>query len=1724
MVARLGLPAAMLPRALQQPQQVVQSVLRLHLAGANPHPQIVGLDRLPGVSNYFIGRDPRRWRTNVPAYARVAYRNIYPGVDLVYYGNQGHLEYDLVVAPGATIGNIRLAVAGARHVQMDRAGNVVLRFAAGDLHQIKPAIYQQVDGTKQEVRGRYVVFADHTIGFQIDSYDRHKPLVIDPTLVYSTYLGGSADNGSGAYISIADNSTGIAVDGSGAAYVTGDTISSDFPTTPGAFSTTLPLTITMDRVAFVTKLAPSGGALVYSTYLGGGNARSGGIAVDGFGAAYVTGYTYSSDFPTTPGAFSTTLPMTNHRVPVAFVTKLAPSGAALVYSTYLGGSVFNVGTGIAVDGSGAAYVTGRTSSSDFPTTPGAFSTTYHYQNHDEEAFVTKLAPSGATLVYSTYLGGSGYSSNTYYGYAANGFDYGIGIAVDGSGAAYVTGSTSSGDFPTTPGAFSTTYHYQSQYGEAFVTKLAPSGSALVYSTYLGGSGYQDYGAGIAVDRAGAAYVTGGTFSSDFPTTLGAFSTTYHYQAPQPGQPGQSEVFVTKLVPSGTTLVYSTYLGGNGGSNGGEGGTGVAVDGSGAAYVTGETSSTDFPTTPGAFSTTRGGGSSVDVANVFIAKLYIPSDAPAPTVTPMPTVTPTPTGTFAPTETPAPTDTPTPSRIVPSPGGGLPQEYNGGSNPSGKQTTCNTPRPVNCATGDFWHTFTDLSIPGRGIPLHVDRTYNSLAAAEDGPLGYGWINNYAMHLATDASGVISVTQENGSVIAFTPNGAAYQAPSRILATLNHNNDGSLVFVRANQERFDFSAPTTTTIGHLLMETDRNGYTTTLSYTNGQLSAVSDPEGRSLIFSYDGAHISRIVDPIGRTVSFTYDTMGELTDAQDMEGGVTHFTYDPNGTHLITSIRDPRGGAVSNVYDSAARVVMQTDAMDRTTAFTYTLDATGAQTTTITDARGNITVERYNNNVLLSITKGYGTRQAATWTYTYDPVTLGIASETDPNGHILYNTYDANGNLLTHIDALGRTTSYAYDALNDTTAITDPMGNVTHMTYDTHGNLLSTARPLGPSSNEAGIQPHVLQVRSHLVPHVALPLPTRTPSTPAHALNGVALRSSPSSRCAKAYAPCTRKGTPEHVPSLGNAVGTVHVHVKGTSVDDGVGGRGVDQFFYSGAWRHCKPCTEGKAVGMYAQSNSYDKRPGDLYSITFDGKHIALYSVHGPNRGVEAITLDGRTQGTVDLYSWHERGDVLDYHSPILAAGRHKLTVRVTRHKNRASTNYYIAPDRVIVDEAPKHMPPPPPSRPTRTPLPMVKPTRTIAPQASSTATAIGTVPPSATASSTPISLAPTATPSDTPRVTNTSAPSLPTQTPTNTATPTGTPTNTATPTGMPTGTTAPTGAPTASATSIPPTVGGDPTATPPVTSPSQTAAPSGTESATPVPSSTSTSTSMATVPSSTATRVAATTSPTMTAIATETMISTATSSAPTMPVATATTTGTAVVMSSPSATGTVSPVATPPVTTSCPRPDSHVAMTCVSYDPAQPGDVVARTDPNGHTTRYAYDANGDLASVSDPLGNTTTYTYDPIGRRTSVVRPLGNVAAANPISYTTTITYNAFGETTALTDAQGNTTTYQYDPDQNLITTTDALGRQAIDGYDLDNERTSVTRPDGITLYTSYDVAGNVISRTDGHAHRLRPVGSSHLHDIAARAHDRLYLRPRGQRRDHDGPSSSNHSLHLRCGQ
>jgi hypothetical protein len=356
--------------------------------------------------------------------------------------------------------------------------------------------------------------------------------VIDPVLSYSTYLGGNG----GEY------GQGIAVDGSGSAYVTGFTESIDFPTqnpfqmNPHDFG-----------AAFVTKLSPSGDSLVYSTYLGGNQFEVGNsIAVDGSGSAYVTGFTYSTDFPT-QNPYQTDQPD-----PDTFVTKLSPSGDSLVYSTYLGGNEFEVGNSIAVDVSGSAYVTGETFSTDFPT-----QNSYQTDRPFIDAFVTRLSPSGNSLVYSTYLGG-------------NGGESGEGIAVDGSGSAYVTGRTDSTDFPT-----QNPYQMNQFERDAFVTKLSPSGSSLVYSTYVGGNSFED-GWDIAVDSSGSAYVTGFTLSTDFPTQN-------PYQTDQPDE----DAFVTKLSPSGNSLVYSTYLGGN--SN--DEGFGIAVDGSGNAYVTGLTGST-----------------------------------------------------------------------------------------------------------------------------------------------------------------------------------------------------------------------------------------------------------------------------------------------------------------------------------------------------------------------------------------------------------------------------------------------------------------------------------------------------------------------------------------------------------------------------------------------------------------------------------------------------------------------------------------------------------------------------------------------------------------------------------------------------------------------------------------------------------------------------------------------------------------------------------------------------------------------------------------------------------------------------------------------------------------------------------------------------------------------------------------------------------------------------
>jgi len=558
------------------------AVLRMKLIKASPAAKMTGTDELPGKSNYFMGSDPKKWRSNVPTYAKVRYAGIYPGIDLIYYGNQRQLEYDFVVAPGADPRRIQFDVRGARKISHDEHGDLVLHFPDGELRWRKPVVYQEKNGSRQTIDGRYVIKRGHCVRFEAASYDPKRALIIDPTLTYSTYLGGSGT----------EFGNGIAVDSSGDAYVVGSTASTDFPTM-GSFQSGY---AGGQYDAFIAKLDPAGSALVYSTYLGGSGTDWGSaIALDGSGDAYVTGYTSSTDFPTMNAFQATIAGPTN-----AFVTKLDPAGSALAYSTYLGGNGANaflgcvlgdLGTSLAVDSSGSAYVTGYTSSTNFPTMNPSQPTLAGPYN----VFVTKFNPAGSALIYSTYLGGSGEATD----YGCYVGDSGTGIAIDGTGSAYVTGQTYSVDFPTM-NPFQPTIKGVSN---GFVTKFSPAGSTLVYSTYLGGSGSGqdvhtgDAASGIAVDGSDNAYVIGITYSDDFPITAGAFQTTCGGEDCFPG-----DAFVTQFNVAGSALVYSTYLAGSGGSQAG----GIALDSSANTYISGTTGSTDFPTmTP--FQPANGGG-------------------------------------------------------------------------------------------------------------------------------------------------------------------------------------------------------------------------------------------------------------------------------------------------------------------------------------------------------------------------------------------------------------------------------------------------------------------------------------------------------------------------------------------------------------------------------------------------------------------------------------------------------------------------------------------------------------------------------------------------------------------------------------------------------------------------------------------------------------------------------------------------------------------------------------------------------------------------------------------------------------------------------------------------------------------------------------------------------------------------------------------------------------
>ncbi len=587
--------------------------LRMKLLGASGAAAASGLDQLPGLANYFRGHDPSQWHSGIPTYRKVKYTNVYPGVDLVYYGNQGRLEHDFIVAPGADASKIVLSFEGAQP-RVDRQGDLVLTIDASEVRFQKPVVYQASGGGKQSVDGRYALDGNR-VRFELGAYDHSRELTIDPLLVYSSYLGGSSN----------DYGQGIAVDSQGSAYVTGITYSADFPTENPIYG---PELTGNPYEVFVTKFNAAGTALVYSTYLGGvgpsDEAGANDIAVDSDFNAYVGGTTDANDFPVTGGAFQTICggnwnPETLQQIPgcgpgsgsSAFLTEINAAGSALVYSTFLGGNDYSLITAVAVDSAGEAYVSGYTGSvvqpgqpsfAAFPTTSGALlpGSWLSPGYGSAYAFFSKFDAGGDALLYSTL-----YGSNTPPNVQGMGYSqlptYGSAIAIDANGDAYITGNTISGNIPVTAGAFQTTASpligapnaIEIRGYRGFVAKFDPtqSGAAsLIYGTYLGGTGGSgggatDSGTGIAVDSAGNAYITGQAGSPNFPTTHGAFQRT----CDSDGGVECSAAFVTKLNPSGSAPVYSTLLGDpTNGSGSAVTATRIRVNSANDAFVTGST--------------------------------------------------------------------------------------------------------------------------------------------------------------------------------------------------------------------------------------------------------------------------------------------------------------------------------------------------------------------------------------------------------------------------------------------------------------------------------------------------------------------------------------------------------------------------------------------------------------------------------------------------------------------------------------------------------------------------------------------------------------------------------------------------------------------------------------------------------------------------------------------------------------------------------------------------------------------------------------------------------------------------------------------------------------------------------------------------------------------------------------------------------------------------------
>jgi uncharacterized protein (TIGR03437 family) len=608
------------------PQGNNQASIETRFLGANSHARLRPQALLEAKTNYLIGNVPANWHREIPNYGEVRVAGIYPGIDLVFYGKSGAVEYDFVLRPGANPELIRFEISGAKSIRLTPDGDLVLPTRAGDACWRKPVLYQESERGRIPIDGTFELLGGKRVHFRVGAFDRHKALVIDPKLSYASYFGAPVES----EVSF-QNASAIGVDSSGNAYIAGITASNNLPVTAGVVQTAFGGSTLNIRYflgdAFVAKFTPSG-MLSYVTYLGGsGDDAATGIAVDSAGDAYLVGITNSKDFPTTPGVLQRALKGSGGNSCVtfgdAFVAKLNPSGNQLLYSTYLGGSLDDFGWAIQIDAQGDAYVAGATLSSDFPVVnavqsilkgsggePGRPSCNGGPLFNAGDAFVAKLNPTATQLVFSTYLGGSL-------------DDAALAIAVDPAQNIYVGGFTLSTDFPTTGGAFQTTFGGRDpineffNFGDGFVAKLSPSGATLAFSTYLGGSG-DDVVYGMTSDRGGTVYITGSTSSPNFPTTSTAVQSAYggylSQELPFLIEQNIGDAFVARMNPQGTKLIYSTYLGGSANDSG----QAIAVDPSGLIYMAGWTDSKNFPVSANAMQPAFGGDSTSVRSN------YLPS--------------------------------------------------------------------------------------------------------------------------------------------------------------------------------------------------------------------------------------------------------------------------------------------------------------------------------------------------------------------------------------------------------------------------------------------------------------------------------------------------------------------------------------------------------------------------------------------------------------------------------------------------------------------------------------------------------------------------------------------------------------------------------------------------------------------------------------------------------------------------------------------------------------------------------------------------------------------------------------------------------------------------------------------------------------------------------------------------------------------------------------------